>query len=336
MNAPGGNRRGPLRITIITPAAPGSRTGNRVTALRWAAFLREGGHRVTVSVEEHGRPCDLMIALHARRSFPSISRFRQAHPHTPLVLALTGTDLYGDIQKDPDAQQALELADALVLLQARGVDELPQRMKGKARVIYQSVQAPQTLPPKIRRGFEVAVVGHLRPVKDPFLTERALGALPAHSQIRVVHIGRALEEAMAGEARQKTAVNPRYRWLGGMPRGACLRRMARSHLLVLSSLSEGGANVISEAVVCGLPVLASRVPGNVGMLGDDYPGYFPVGDHVALAALMSRAEEEPAFLKDLLAHAKKLAPHFSPATEKEALLRLARDMTPAPAGARAS
>jgi glycosyltransferase involved in cell wall biosynthesis len=80
--------------------------------------------------------------------------------------------------------------------------------------------------------------------------------------------------------------------------------------MVLSSLSEGGANVISEAVVGGVPILASRIDGNVGLLGGDYPGYFPVGDTKALARLLQRIETDPRFVARLRRAIGRRAPLF--------------------------
>jgi len=91
-----------MQVVLVTPAPPASRAGNRNTAVRWARLLRRLGHRVRVCTEWHpatddpveaGAPADLMLALHARRSHPSIMRFREAYPGRPLVLALTGNDL---------------------------------------------------------------------------------------------------------------------------------------------------------------------------------------------------------------------------------------------------
>ena len=82
---------------------------------------------------------------------------------------------------------------------------------------------------------------------------------------------------------------------------------------------EGGANVVSEAAVAGLPVIASRIPGNVGLLGRGYPGYFPVGDEQALARLLRRAEENPGFLVRLERALATRARLFRPASERAML-----------------
>lgn len=305
-----------MTIGLITPAPPTSRKGNRITAVRWSRLLRQLGHRVRIEQEYGGYPYDLLVALHARRSHGSAVRFRREQPGRPLLVALTGTDLYGDIRTSAEAQESLELADRLILLQALGAEELPRRLRGKVVVIHQSAVAPATAPTPSRDTFDLCVMGHLRPVKDPFRAAEAARLLPKSSRVRVMHIGGALSPEMETWARSEMATNPRYRWLGELPRWRALRVLARCRLLVLSSISEGGANVISEAVVTGVPVLSSRIPGSVGLLGPEYPGYFPVGDTRALARLLERAETEPAFLESLREPCRRLAPLFDPATER--------------------
>ena len=171
----------PMTICIITPAPARSRRGNRWTALRWARILRGLGARVVIEKEYLGRRCDLLVALHARRSFPSIERFRREHPDAPLIVVLTGTDLYGDIRTDSQAQQSLEMASRLVVLQPLGAEELPERLRDRARVIVQSAEKPQGVFTPRKDAFEVCVLGHLRPVKDPFRAALASRLLPGSS-----------------------------------------------------------------------------------------------------------------------------------------------------------
>jgi len=132
-----------MRICLVTPAPPRSRKGNRVTALRWARLLRSLGHRVVVAEQYHQQRCDLLIALHAGRSAASIVHYRETHPSAPLILALTGTDVYDAIHIRPEAQRSLELADRLVVLQPLASAELPIHLRPRARVIYQSVPRPR-------------------------------------------------------------------------------------------------------------------------------------------------------------------------------------------------
>lgn len=307
-----------MRIALITPYGREHRNGNWHTAARWARFLREAGHTVRVQQAWDGRDADLMLALHARRSHASMRAFAEQHPSRPLLLALTGTDLYRDIHEDASAQQALEWAHRLIVLQERGTDELPAHLAAKTRVIYQSAPdiARQPAPPQT---FEVLVIGHLRAEKDPFRVALATAYLPEHSQVRVTHLGEALSDDMAETAELAQAKLPRWHWAGGVTHQAVLKRLARAHLMVISSVMEGGANVICEALAADVPVLASRMPGNVGMLGEDYPGYFPVGDERRLAKLLSMAEHDPDFYAELVSRSRRRRALMRPELEASRL-----------------
>ncbi|MCI0459373.1 MAG: TIGR04348 family glycosyltransferase [Gemmataceae bacterium] len=313
---------------MACPAPPHSRKGNRVTAERWARFLRGVGHRVTIGQEYQGEPCDLLIALHARRSYPAVRAFRKLHPDRPLIVALTGTDLYRDLPRSRPALRSLELADRLVVLQAHALEDLPTGMKRKARVILQSAEPVASPPPKSRTTFEVCVLGHLRHEKDPFRTALALRLLPESSRVRVTHAGAALSRALAERARKLMERDPRYRWVGEVPRGQARRLLARSHLLVLSSIMEGGANVISEALVAGVPVVASRILGTIGLLGARYPGYFPLRNTQALVRLLNRAATDEDFYRKLTDWCNALAPQFEPARERQAWQTLLAELAP--------
>ena len=173
---------------------------------------------------------------------------------------------------------------------------------------------------------ERLVVGHLRTEKDPFRAALAARRLPPASRVTIVHLGGAHDPAWAETAEAEMRDNPRYVWLGDLPAARVRRLMARARLMVLSSIMEGGANVISEALVSGLPVLASRIDGSVGLLGEAYPGYFPVSDTAALAVLLDRAEREPGFLASLDAACAARAPLFTPERERASLGRLLAEL----------
>ena len=320
-----------MKICIVTPAGPQLRNGNRVTAVRWSRFLQQLGHEVLLEESWGGEEPDLMIALHARRSHPSIRRYATACPKRPFIVVLTGTDLYRDIRSDEAARESLELAKALIVLQEKGPEELIPRHRAKTHVVYQSAEPVKRQPPA-KRYFGVCVIGHLRDEKDPFRAALAARLLPPNSRIRVTHTGRSDDAKFTERARLEASENPRYLWLGETPRWKARRVLARSRLLVQTSAMEGGANVVSEALASGVPVVASDIPGNVGMLGENYPGYYPVGDEEALSRLLYRAETDSAFYEKLEAGCETRRHLVLPEREKAGLGRVVEEVAGAGSG----
>ena len=312
------------RVCIVSPALAEANNGNWHTASRWQKFLAPVAE-VQIVLAWSGAPVDALIALHARRSAESIERFHAAHPRAPLALVMTGTDLYRDIRTEALAQHALQCASHVVVLQDEGLTALPANVRARARVIVQSATKLVRSKPS-QWPFELVAVGHLREEKDPATLMAAARLLPADSPLHITHIGSALDPALGALAQQTMQACPLYRWLGALPRASARRHMAGAKALVHMSRMEGGANVVIEAVRSGVPVLASRIDGNVGLLGADYGGYFPVGDAPALARLMQRAASDEAFLAHLRAQCALRESRFTPATERAAVRALLADM----------
>lgn len=312
------------RVFIVSPALAAANNGNWHTAARWARLLR-GHFDTAIALRWQGEPHALLLALHARRSAESIAAHAAACPDTPRVVVLTGTDLYRDIRIDPTAQRSLDLATRLVVLQDLGLDELTREQRARCDVIVQSAPplAPATKPATFLRA---AMVGHLRDEKDPLAFIDAARRLSHRTDIRFEHVGDALDPALGDAARRAAAELPHYRWLGALSRAQARQRMRRAHVLVHASKMEGGAQAIIEAVQAGTPVIASRIPGNLGLLGSDWPAQFDVGDSAALARLLERARDEPAFLRELEARARARSPRFAPDAERAALLHCAHSL----------
>ncbi len=266
-----------------------------------------------------------MIALHARRSAASIAAWATEYPGRGLAVTLTGTDLYRDIQFDAAAQDSLQRAQILITLQEKAPEALPAEVRGKARVIYQSTSSRQILE-KSGRHLRAVMVGHLREEKSPETLFAAARLLASRPDILLDHIGAGLDPALADAAQATMLAAPNYRWLGGLPHETARRHIQRAHVLIHASRMEGGAHVIMEAVASGTPVLAARVDGNVGMLGEDYAGYYAWNDAPALADLLLRCRQDADFLRRLLAQCRLRAPLFEPASERAALERVVNDL----------
>ncbi|MBB3221821.1 selenoneine biosynthesis selenosugar synthase SenB [Pseudoduganella umbonata] len=314
-------------ICIVSPGTARDNNGNWHTADRWAHFLR-GDYDIVIQERwsEQWPAPDLLIALHARRSAPSLADFRRHYPDRPALLVLTGTDVYHDIHHDAEAEGALALADALVVLQPAALDELPDAIRPNAHVIYQSAEALAPLPGLPGRQ-DITMAGHLRGVKDPATFMRA-AALVKAPDVFMQHIGAALDADLGRLAERTAADLEHYAWLGGASRELTRDCIRRSHALAICSTMEGGANVIVEAITSGVPVLASDISGNRGMLGDGYAGFFPAGDAAALARLIDRSVQDGAFLATLRAQCAARVPLFAPEAERAALLALVDNLLP--------
>ncbi len=313
------------RVTIVSPALAAANNGNWHTAARWRRFLAPVAEVTIASSWREDDDVDVLIALHALRSADSIARWRQRRTDAPLVLVLTGTDLYRDLDDDPHARHSVECASRVVVLQQAGLARLDAAARAKAVVIVQSAPALAA-----RRGSadpDFVAVGHLRDEKDPLTLMRAARLLGASSETpTIAHIGAALDPALADAARATMRDCPAYRWLGPLSHTAARRAIASARALVHTSRIEGGANVVIEAIRSGVPVLASDIDGNVGLLGADYDGYVPVGDAAALAALMRRFLADDAFALHLAAQCDAREPLFRPAAERNAVRALVLDL----------
>lgn len=256
-----------------------------------------------------------MLALHARRSRAAIAGWKRAHPDRALVVALTGTDLYRDVPAgDPDALASIAEADRLVVLQEDALRHLPAARRANASVV---VQSARTLVPWARKSatrLNAIFVGHLRDEKDPRTALAAWRLLPDVPATLTI-VGGALDPAIADDVRAAVAVDPRVRWLGARPHAWTRQAIRRAHVLVVASRMEGGANVVAEALASGTPVIGTRMSGNLGMLGADYPGYFEVGDAAGLAAAIARAARDRRWLASLARCAGRRARMTTPAAE---------------------
>ena len=296
-----------MRIVLVSPPQA-NKGGNSTTADRWTGLLRGLGH----TVSHGGGEGELLVALHARKTASAIQGFRG-----PVIVAATGTDLYVDLPDSAEALRSLEIAQQIVVLNHEAIRALPPACRPRARVILQSVEKIEPMPAK-DEPYTVLSIGHLRAVKDPLLVAEAATRLPLASRIRVVQIGAELEPGIGDALSAYARKNERYRWAGPLPRHATLRTLAAAHLLVIASRLEGGANVVGEAIVHGVPPFASRIDGNVGLLGSDWPAYFEPGDSAGLATLLCRWEADSGFRGELAARCSALEIDFSLARERAA------------------
>jgi len=311
-----------MKVCFLVPRSEAIRSGNVVTAERWKSFMEELGHRVVIERQDCPERADLLVAFNAYKNRKTIMEAKQRGFGGHIIICLTGTDLYMDLQKDPESLDVLNLADRLVALQPMAVNLLPRDVRSKTHVIFQSAVRPSLMPVYTADYFDICVIAHLREVKDPLRAAMAARLLPAESGIRVFLIGKALTEDHARTADKESIENPRFRWLGELPGERTAEVLLQSRALVLSSRIEGGANVVSEAIVSDIPVIVTKISCTVGLLGEDYPGFFPVGDTEKLAGLMLRAETDRQFYNELRERCRRESYKFDPGLERERIRKL--------------
>ena len=309
--------------TALLSLPAGALGGNRTTALRWAKILRELGWNVVRAVKRDPAQAELIIALHAVHTSAEVGRLLKRHPKAKLIVACTGTDMY---EARAESQALLERADRIVVFQDRALEELTESQRQRASVIYQSAPALESPPSPPKDHIRVALIASVRPVKDPLLAARAARALPDGSQIKITHLGAALDPELTEEVKRESNENPRYEWRGHSSRWEALTLLASAHLAVLPSVNEGGASLITEAFAVGTPVIASDAPGNVGLLGEGYPGLFSSGDLEGLTTLFARVETEEGFLEALSTHSRERAWISSPHRERSAWKELLSEL----------
>jgi|MEHZ01.5.fsa_nt_MEHZ011472635.1_25 putative glycosyltransferase (TIGR04348 family) len=328
-------------VAIVSPVRPQASSGNNITSLRWSSLLQRAGHEaVVVHMDEAAADmptaarnqldnADVLIALHARRSRSAVSWWTARHPERPVIVAMTGTDLYVDLPHDISARASTESADALITLQ-RAAEERLGSMKAlwgaKATTIHQSVAGPHLPRDLSDNVMNIVVLAHLRPVKDPLLTARAARHLPPESRVMVHHAGGPMDAELTKEAIVEHETNARYQWHRELNRPDVQRLLASAHALACTSISEGGANVVSEAIAMGIPVIGTRIDGNVGLVGQDHPGLIPVGDERALAQLLVNMERDPALMEALQQRTDELQPMTQPDAEQKALAALVAEV----------
>ena len=317
-----------MKISLVTPAGKKSRSGNRTTAVRWGRILKSLGHKVKISEEDDGVGADVMIAVHAWRSHKSIKAFSVKYPKHPLIVLLSGTDIYSFQHSHPkETLDSMQNATALVCLHDLVGDAIPKKYTKKLTTIYQSAK-PLPFPKRpSKKTFDICVIGHLRDEKDPLRAAYATKFIQPNSKIRIIHLGKAHDKKWLHAVQKEQRHNPRFFSLGDVPSWRVRRQLCTSKAMVISSIMEGGANVVSEAIMAGIPIIASKIDGNIGLLGADYGGYFCTRNTEALACLLDKMEQDPRFLKRLTVQIIKRQGFFKQSRETQAWQALLKKIT---------
>ena len=310
-----------MKINVCTGYPLDSPRGNTTTAFRIAERLQMAGHQATAMHTDTPPAADAQISLHALKTAAASAYFAK-HQSGKLFIRLTGTDINGGFEKNQSlSQQTIDLADKLIVTHPACLPQIPDRWQSKTVVIYPSVTMPELAVISSPTSPLFTCIGHLRPVKAPHLMYAAIQKI-RQTNLAAISIGNAYDVTDGQQALLNTRHDDRYHWHAGCDRATALAWMKASLATINSSISEGGANTVMEAIQLRIPVLATDIPGNRGFLGDSYDGYFETGRFDQLADLMRRCLDDSGFVERLKIQLDGQRPLFSIQRESEQLSKL--------------
>ena len=294
-------------IDVVVPDLGIGSAGNSVTANRYCSIFGQLGH-VATTTDTPTAP--LVVALNAYRTRHVVGELPET---TTVIVVLTGTDIYRFWDQDRDAVSCtLDRADVIVGLNDLVGRSLPTKHRAKLTCIKEGALALSTEPTRpTSPPLHAICVGHLRDEKAPELIADALDRLDPNCDVVVDHYGAAHSESWAQWARDTSERIEQYQWHREVSRSRLDEIYAGADLLINTSKMEGGANVISEAVMAGLPILATAIDGNAGVLGTSYPGLFTPDDPYELADRLAALASNPEALEQITLSSRLLQPELS-------------------------
>jgi glycosyltransferase involved in cell wall biosynthesis len=167
---------------------------------------------------------------------------------------------------------------------------LPNGVDGDVWRPDPSVRKAVRLELGLEQEFLWLAAGRLEPVKDYPTLLAAMTQIPEPAQLLIAGAGPLQRELIQLAA--KLRLEDRVRFLGFEPN--ITRWMQAADGFVLSSRWEGLPMGLLEAAACGLPAMATCVPGTPEVILDGETGWLtPAGDSAALAELMTRMVRLP-------------------------------------------
>ena len=315
-----------IDVLIHSPYPRQRSQGNAVTAKRMVNLLRDSG--LAAALHERGDAplkAKCLIALNGRKGAEEIFKFLQRQPDNPVIALLTGTDVNHPEMEQPDSitRKALELSTAIVSLHDGFAHRIPKHLLEKTEVIYPSVMLPDPLDHSPSKPPKVIIAGNFRAEKNPSLMMKAVREMK-ESPLHFHAYGQGGDYQR--DLERTAAECPHFYFHGVKEHDVLLGEMQAAHVLLNTSTQEGGANAICEAIALGLPVVASRIAGNMGMLGENYAGFFPVEEVTKLIEILGRAAKNHDFYQLLKEQIATRAPLFSHQRETEQWVNLIHRM----------
>jgi len=163
-----------------------------------------------------------------------------------------------------------------------------------------------------RRPFRIVMAGRLTRQKDYPTMLEALALLRKQRtlDVRLVILGDGPDRPALEAKAHQLGVADGIEWSGWVKNIHAV--MARCDVFALTSIYEGFANVLVEAMACGLPVISTDCPSGPAELleGGTHGFLVPVGDAAAIADAVHALSEDPAVYADYQRRARARAERF--------------------------
>ncbi|MDQ0428714.1 glycosyltransferase involved in cell wall biosynthesis [Planomicrobium stackebrandtii] len=275
-----------MKIVLASPNYPQLR-GNTITVQRIADNLERLGVETKIvsttddSIIRSFPTADIVHGFHAYNFYKFLQKLDKKPAH--YIVTITGTDLNQDLfnpKKRMDVLASLHGAKAVHVFDKKAkallIEEIP-KLGDKIFVMPQGNQPSLPGVPHFTKepdSFLFFLPAGIRKVKN---IPEAIGMLQElrlhHPQIRLWLVGPVLEEE---EGNQVMDLIDRHKdwihYLGQVPHEDMGSIYRQTDAVLNTSLSEGQPATILEAMGYALPVLASDIPGNSGIISDGETG----------------------------------------------------------------
>jgi L-malate glycosyltransferase len=281
-----------MKSLLLAPTAPPRLTGNAVTVERISSLLAKAGvicRIVDLSATPAGALAeiarnfqpDLIHAFHAYKAGPC--GFALARDlAVPLLITMTGTDIYGDLESADTREEVLQVLGASARItvfntQARSVLFHCGIDRRTVSVVHQSVSLPANAETDWRERLGIdreapvfLLLGGIRRIKDFSFALTALAeSRKRFPTLRLLIAGPVIEPEEFAKIQTWCTGRSWVALLGEVPRREIRALFATGDVLINTSRSESESNAVLEAMSRGKIVIARDIPGNASLFGGD-------------------------------------------------------------------
>ncbi|MBF0500012.1 MAG: glycosyltransferase family 4 protein [Candidatus Riflebacteria bacterium] len=311
-----------MNILLCLPFEAVAPKGNSIAARRLAQGFQAAGHKVFLldwpavddikRVEEVlavFRP-NLCLIMHAWRCAKAIRHIHQ-HSAIPTIVSLRGTDL-NEMLDEPATQAQISAilsgCRGIVVFHGEGKKKLASykaEWAAKTRVIANGANLPTSAVDYRARlhsaseTFLFVTISGLREVKQPLLILPWLEDLRNEfPNLGLAHAGPPLEQPIVDTFREFQANHSWLSHLDQVPHEEIDSFLRAGQVYVSASRSEGMPHGVREAMLCGMPLLLSDIPGHRNMAEAEHEALF-FGDRESFLRQVGRLLCDPGLRQGL-------------------------------------